>query len=61
MSWGRFVRRGRWDAERAEELAAYLRQETDDNLARGMTPEAARAAAHRRLGNATGSGSRSTR
>lgn len=53
MSWRRFFRRARWDAERAEELRSYLELETEENLARGMTPDEARAAAHRRLGNAT--------
>src|SRR3954466_3347637 len=53
MSVRRFFRRGYWDAERARELDAYLAQETDDNLARGMTPEQARLAAQRKLGNVT--------
>jgi putative ABC transport system permease protein len=53
MGLSRFLRRGRWDDERAKELDAYLAQEIDDNLARGMTPEAAAKAAHRTLGNAT--------
>ena len=53
MSWMRFLRRASWDEERARELDAYLQQETDDNIARGMSPELARRAAHRRLGNAT--------
>ena len=53
MGWMRFFRRGRWDDERARELAAYLEEEIADNLARGMTPEHARAAAHRKLGNVT--------
>src|SRR5918993_4299899 len=53
MSWSRFFRRSRWDDERARELQDYLAHEIDDNIARGMTPEAAAAAAHRRLGNAT--------
>jgi predicted permease len=53
MSWIRFFRRHRWDDERARELQDYLAHEIDDNLARGMSPEAARMAAHRRLGNAT--------
>src|SRR5262249_10838843 len=35
------------------ELEAYLAQETDDNIARGMSPDAARAAARRKLGNVT--------
>jgi putative ABC transport system permease protein len=49
----RFFRRARWDAERARELQAYVEHEIDDNLARGMTPDAARRAAHRKLGNPT--------
>jgi predicted permease len=53
MSWARFFRRRHWDDERARELQDYLAHEIDDNLARGMSPEAARMAAHRRLGNAT--------
>jgi hypothetical protein len=53
MGWGRFFRRKRWDAERARELEAYLEIEMDENLARGMNPEQARRAAHRKLGNST--------
>jgi predicted permease len=53
MSWTRFLRRRQWDDERARELQDYLAHEIDDNIARGMSPEAARMAAHRRLGNAT--------
>jgi putative ABC transport system permease protein len=53
MSLRRFFRRRYWDEERARELDAYLAQEIEDNLARGMTPGQARAAAHRKLGNAT--------
>src|SRR6186997_1112794 len=53
MSLRRFFRRRHWDDERARELEAYLDQEIDDNVARGMTPEHARMAAHRKLGNAT--------
>jgi len=49
----RVFRRRHWDEERARELDAYLAEETADNVARGMTPDDARAAAHRRLGNAT--------
>src|SRR5262245_57166627 len=49
----RFLRRGYWDGERARELEAYIAQEIDDNLARGMTPDQARRAAHRKLGNPT--------
>jgi putative ABC transport system permease protein len=53
MRLGRFFHRGYWDEERARELEAYLAIETDDNIARGMTPEAARRAARRKLGNPT--------
>jgi predicted permease len=53
MGWSRFFRRRHWDEERARELDAYLEIETDENLARGMSPEQARQAAHRKLGNST--------
>ena len=53
MSWLRFLRRERWDQERQRELHAYLEIETDENIARGMTREEARYAAHRKLGNTT--------
>src|SRR5437762_4078033 len=50
MSWARFLRRRRWDEERARELEAHLDLETDDNVARGLPPEEARRAAERKLG-----------
>jgi predicted permease len=53
VSLTRFLRRGRWDDERARELEAHLGFEIDDNMARGMTAEEARAAARRKLGNPT--------
>src|SRR5580692_6253485 len=53
MSLSRFFRRNQWDAERAQEVEAYLEIETADNIARGMTLEAARHAARRKLGNPT--------
>src|SRR5262245_41663479 len=53
MRLTRVFRRRRWDEERARELESYLAEETADNIARGLTPEAARAAAHRKLGNTT--------
>jgi len=53
MSWTRFFRRQHWDEERARELEAYLEIETDENIARGMSAEEARYAAHRKLGNLT--------
>jgi putative ABC transport system permease protein len=51
MAWTRFLRRRHWDAERARELRGYIEIETDENIARGMPPEEARSAAHRKLGN----------
>jgi hypothetical protein len=53
MGITRFLRRNRWDDERARELEAHLAIEADENVARGMSAEAARAAARRKLGNAT--------
>jgi putative ABC transport system permease protein len=53
MRWSRFVRRHQWDRERARELDVYLEIETDENIARGMTPEEARRSAHVKLGNRT--------
>jgi len=53
MSWLRFFRRANWDQERVEEIDSYVQIETDENLARGMTAEAARAAAQRKFGNRT--------
>ena len=53
MAWSRFFRRRHWDDERARELQDYLAHEIDDNIARGMSPQEAAHAAHRRLGNAT--------
>ena len=49
----RFFLRRYWDEERTRELEAYLQIETDENVARGMSPEEARYAAHRKLGNTT--------
>src|SRR5688572_1500171 len=51
MSWRQFFRRAYWDRDRAAELRSYLEIETDENMARGMSPEAARRAAHIKLGN----------
>jgi hypothetical protein len=53
MSLKRFFTRGQWDDERAREIEAHLAIETDDNIARGMTPDAAARAARRKLGNVT--------
>ncbi|MGB9454802.1 MAG: ABC transporter permease [Bryobacteraceae bacterium] len=53
MSWRRFFRRERWDRERLEEIESYVEIETDENIARGMPHDEARAAARRKLGNST--------
>jgi predicted permease len=52
MSWRRFFSRASWDRDRAEELRSYLEIETDENIARGMSADAARRLAHLKLGNA---------
>src|SRR5262249_17768965 len=51
MGWRRFFHRASWDRDRAEELRSYVEIETDENIARGMPPDAARRAAHLKLGN----------
>jgi hypothetical protein len=51
MGWRHLFRRAERVAESAEELQFYLDAETEDNIARGMSPEEARAAARRKLGN----------
>jgi predicted permease len=53
MAWTRFFRRNRRDDEAAREIASYIAIETDDNIARGMSPQAAHDAAVRKFGNAT--------
>jgi predicted permease len=53
MSIKRFFRRVQWDRERSEEIESYLKIETDENLARGLPYDQARAAALRKLGNRT--------
>lgn len=51
MSWRRFFRRGRADAELQREMDSYLDEETAENLARGMTPDEAARRARVKLGN----------
>ena len=51
--WRRYFQRERWDAERALELEAHIALETDENIARGMSPQDAHDAARRKLGNET--------
>jgi predicted permease len=53
MGIGHFWRRDDWDRERREEIESYIRLETDDNLARGMSERDAEAAARRKFGNAS--------
>lgn len=53
MRWPPFLRRRYWDDIRAGEIDSYLALETADNIARGMKPDDAAAAARRRLGNVT--------
>src|SRR3954452_3472575 len=51
MNWRRLFRRTWWDRERTAEIEAYLEMETADNIARGMDPMEAAAAARRKFGN----------
>jgi predicted permease len=53
VSWSRFFRRRRWYDARQREIQEYLDFETDENISRGMHPNEAREAAHRRFGNQT--------
>ena len=51
MSWARFFRRSRADAELAQEIDLYLAEEAEENIARGMAPEEARRQARLKFGN----------
>ncbi|SDF60306.1 ABC transporter permease [Terriglobus roseus] len=51
MSWFRFFRRKRSDAELQEEMASFLNEEMADNVARGMSEEEARRQAYVKLGS----------
>jgi predicted permease len=53
MNIRRFLRRAQCDRDRSEEMESYLRIETDENVARGLPYDQARAAALRKLGNGT--------
>jgi putative ABC transport system permease protein len=53
MGWSHYKRRAELDAECALELEMHIAFEVEHNQARGMTPEQARTAAHRKLGNTT--------
>ena len=51
MRWKRFFERQRRDDDLSAEIAHHIAQETDDNLARGLSPDDARMAALRKFGN----------
>ena len=51
MSLKRFLRRSQWDDERAREIESHIEIETAENLARGLPPAEAAAAARRKFGN----------
>jgi predicted permease len=51
MGWRRFFRRREEDAEVQEEMAAYLAEEMEENIARGMPEEEALRQAMIKLGN----------
>jgi predicted permease len=53
MNWKRFLRREAADADQQEELEFYVAVTAEEYVERGMSPEAARAAARRKLGNMT--------
>ncbi|HTS25294.1 MAG TPA: ABC transporter permease [Bryobacteraceae bacterium] len=53
MGFRRFFHRTRADADHVREFQSFLEIETDENLARGMSPQAARRAAHLKFGNPT--------
>jgi putative ABC transport system permease protein len=53
MRWARFFERKWRDEDFIEELAAYLADETDHNIAQGMSAQEAYEAALRKLGNRT--------
>ena len=43
MSWRRFFRRKRADADLEQEIDLYLAEEIDENVARGMSAERSQA------------------
>src|SRR5579862_7513658 len=51
MSWNKYFRRQRWDADRLQEMEAHIQSEIEDNLAGGMTHEEARRQAYLKFGN----------
>ncbi|MGH8639675.1 MAG: permease prefix domain 1-containing protein, partial [Burkholderiales bacterium] len=53
MRFRRFWQRKRRDEDMVREVESYLAHEMDENVARGMNPEAARSGALRKFGNPT--------
>jgi predicted permease len=53
MSWRKFFRRRRADAELLDEMESYIAEEIAENVARGMPEEEASRQARIKLGNAT--------
>ena len=53
VRWVRFLRRAARDQDASREIASYIAIETDENIARGMSPERAHDAAVRKFGNPT--------
>jgi hypothetical protein len=51
MRIGRFFRRAKADRDQLEQVESYIQIETDENIARGMPADEARAAARRKFGN----------
>ena len=51
MSWLRFFRRRRSDAELQQEMDSFMAEEIAENAARGMTPEEAQRRARIKMGN----------
>ena len=51
MRIGRFLRRTEADRDQLEQIESYIQIETDENIARGMAADEARALAHRKFGN----------
>jgi hypothetical protein len=51
VSWRRFFRRSRADAELTQETELFLAEEMDENIARGMTADEARRRAYVKFGN----------
>jgi len=53
MNWRRFLRRDAADAEQRAELEFYVDLTAKEYVTRGMDPAEAKAAARRKLGNAS--------